>query len=417
MVGVVMDEARSTEALVSAMDACHGRACAAQLELLRFIARADRFEVWRGDGAHDMAHWLWMRYGISDWKARRWIAAGHILAELPRIRAAFVRGDIGIDKVVELTRFATPDTEADLLPWAFRVSSGRIRQKADVLSRRPRADADQADRNRRLQWWYEDEGRTFALATRMPAAEGAVVAKAIEREADRIPVMPDEHPTHDRDARRADALVALASARLADDPDADRATLVIHAPVDAVFAAPPTERVASSRKGCEIEGGGVAAAETVERLACSARLQTVVEDPSGDVVRLGRARRDPPAWMVRQLRYRDGGCTFPACGSRRFAHGHHITWWERGGTTDLSNLTLVCSWHHKLVHEYGWRVHRSRSGRLRWFRPDGKRYRAGPAPPADELDPQDTLPLVAFRSRADTTDAVGIRAGPPPGAA
>ncbi|MDQ5815099.1 MAG: hypothetical protein M3516_02205 [Actinomycetota bacterium] len=27
--------------------------------------------------------------------------------------------------------------------------------------------------------------------------------------------------------------------------------------------------------------------------------------------------------------------------------------WEHGGTTDLNNLTLVCCFHHKLVHEYG----------------------------------------------------------------
>ena len=30
-----------------------------------------------------MAHWLKMRYGISDWKARRWIAAAHALESLP----------------------------------------------------------------------------------------------------------------------------------------------------------------------------------------------------------------------------------------------------------------------------------------------------------------------------------------------
>src|SRR6266511_4082425 len=65
-----------------------------------------------------MAHWLGMRYGISDWKAHRWIAAAHALEDLPLLSEAFSSGELGIDKVVELTRFATPKTEARLIPLA-----------------------------------------------------------------------------------------------------------------------------------------------------------------------------------------------------------------------------------------------------------------------------------------------------------
>jgi len=84
--------------------------------------------------------------------------------------------------------------------------------------------------------------------------------------------------------------------------------------------------------------------------------------------------------MVRQVRYRDRGCRFPGCGTRRFTEAHHIVWWRRGGRTDLDNLLLICSFHHKLVHELGWRIERDRGGTVRWFRPDGIRYRAGPLP-------------------------------------
>jgi hypothetical protein len=55
-----------------------------------------------------MAHWLWMRFGVSDWKARRWMDATRTLESLPLLSQAFASGEIGIDKVVELTRFATP---------------------------------------------------------------------------------------------------------------------------------------------------------------------------------------------------------------------------------------------------------------------------------------------------------------------
>jgi hypothetical protein len=50
---------------------------------------------------------------------------------LPLIDAAFAAGALGVDKVVELTRFATTDNEHELLPWAQRVSAGAIRSRGD----------------------------------------------------------------------------------------------------------------------------------------------------------------------------------------------------------------------------------------------------------------------------------------------
>ena len=143
----------------------------------------------------------------------------------------------------------------------------------------------------------------------------------------------------------------------------------------------PGESSISGSRGHRIEGGGVAPAETVLRLLCNARAQVVAENRAGDVVHLGRISREPPAWMVRQLRHRDRGCTFPGCGDRRYAQAHHVRWWSAGGRTDLANLVLACTTHHKLVHEYGWSLTRRPDGTVRWYRPDGRRHRAGPAPP------------------------------------
>ena len=73
--------------------------------------------------------------------------------------------------------------------------------------------------------------------------------------------------------------------------------------------------------------------------------------------------------------------SLPGMRCRRFTQAHHIVWWERGGSTDLDNLVLVCTFHHKLVHEYGWAVERGPHGMVRWIRPDGSRYQAGAGPP------------------------------------
>src|SRR5204862_6114700 len=67
------------QALVEQADGCHRRVRAAQRELFGVIAELDRTEGWRAWGARDLAHWLWMRYGLSEWKARRWIACAAAL--------------------------------------------------------------------------------------------------------------------------------------------------------------------------------------------------------------------------------------------------------------------------------------------------------------------------------------------------
>ncbi|MGZ5353545.1 MAG: DUF222 domain-containing protein [Actinomycetota bacterium] len=355
--------------LAATMDATHARACRAERELLSLIAEADGREAWRDEGARDTAHWLSMRYGISHWKAHRWIVAAHALESLPRLSEAFARGEIGLDKVVELCRFATADTEGRLIGWARGVSCAAVRRRGDLEARVSIREIRDAERGRFLEWWYLDEGRRFGLEAELPAAQGAIVVRALERLAGEIPAMPGEEDEVYASARRADAFVALCSARVRDDADPDRATVIVHATLDGLVR---------DVGGCEVEGGPVVHPHTVRRLLCNARVQTVLEDRVGNVVGLGRTSREPSAWMVRQVRHRDRECRFPGCGARRFTEAHHVVWWRHGGRTDLDNLLLICSFHHRLVHEHGWSVKRDADGAVRWFRPDGVRYRAGP---------------------------------------
>src|SRR2546425_11297717 len=133
-------------ALVESADAAHALISYTQRHLFSLVAEIDRRNLWEGDGARDMTHWLRMRYGISDWKARRWIAAAHALESLPRISESFASGSLGIDKVVELARFAGPKTEGGLIPWAESVSSGAIRHRGDLTQRQDEREGENADR-------------------------------------------------------------------------------------------------------------------------------------------------------------------------------------------------------------------------------------------------------------------------------
>ena len=361
-----------TDALVGELDELHRRLACDERDLLRLVARADARRVWKDTGARDMASWLSIRYGITVWKARRWLHAAHALETLPALSDALERGRLGLDKVVELARFASFEDEDGLISWASRVSVSAVRRRADLAVRRAMEEVRDAERQRFVTWWYAEDGARFGIEGELPAADGAIVAKAIDRLAERIPTTPGEEGELFASARKADALVTMCSARIGDDPDIDRATVVVHMREGAGPAA--------SQAGADIEGGPVIASETAERLRCESRTQTVVEDASGEPLALGRMSRFPSAAMFRQLRYRDVGCTFPGCGSVRFVKAHHIVWWRNGGRTDLDNLVLVCTFHHKLLHEHGWSVER-RDGVVGWFQPDGSRFVPCPAPP------------------------------------
>lgn len=249
------------DGLVEELDEVNARVGQAQRELLALIARIDEVDhaqVLERWGARDLAHWLSMRYGISGWKARRWIGAAHALDDLPEIAEALADGWLGIDKVAELCRFATPQEQSRLIRWAEGVSCAAIRHRGDVAARTSPDQVLEAEQARTLSWWFTDEGRRMGLQGDFPAAQGAVIVRAIERMADRIPVMPGEDARddgrddgradgrYDRPARCADALAAICSASVAADPDPDRASVLIHAQADA------TGRLGSF----EVEGGG-----------------------------------------------------------------------------------------------------------------------------------------------------------------
>lgn len=364
----------SDDDLLADADEANATVSRAQRELLSLLREIERREAWRADGAQSLAQWVSIRYGISAWKAERWVGAAEALESLPLVAQAFSSGELGIDKVVELTRFATPETEQGLIDWAYDRASGAIRRRANLERRRERQQTLSAERDRSLRCWYSDDGTRFGLEAELPADQGAIVAKALSRLAERVPVMPGDadHP-YPAETRRADALVMLCSGSVASDPDQDRATVVVHTKLESLLGA-------QGAPNAEIEHGPVITPETVQRLACDSRLQVVTEDTHGNPLRLGRLTRTPSAAVVRQLRYRDRECRFPGCGRRRFTAAHHVVFWSRGGRTDLDNLVLLCGFHHRLVHEGGWRLALDSDTTVRWFRPNGLRYRAGPAP-------------------------------------
>src|SRR5437763_447596 len=145
----------------------------------------------------------------------------------------------------------------------------------------------------------------------------------------------------------------------------------------------PVTRLASPET--EAAGGSSIAAGTARGVACGCRWQRVAEDDKGRALGLGRTTRQTPRWLARQVRRRDGGCRFPGCARKRWLHSHHLRWWIRGGPTDPDNLAAICGYHHRLVHEGGWRVEGDPEEERRFVHPLGKVLSTRPVPLRSEV--------------------------------
>ena len=102
--------------------------------------------------------------------------------------------------------------------------------------------------------------------------------------------------------------------------------------------------------------------------------------PAGEITVGRRTRTISPA-LRRALQARDRGCQFPGCTNRLYIHAHHIHHWAHGGSTTADNLVLLCSTHHRLVHEGGFRVSRE-AATVAFHDPHGRLVEQCPAPAA-----------------------------------
>jgi len=215
------------EHLIEALDRAHERLGRAQRDLLGVLGQLEGTGAWAGHGARDGAHWVSMRYGVSMWKAHRLLGAARRLPQLPKLGCALATGVLGLDKTLELARFATAATEGELIGWAREVSCATVRRRGEVATQvEPPAEAQRA---RSLSWWWTDAGARLGLEAELPAEQGSIVVATLQAMAEQVPVMPGEAGGAFAGARRADALVALCTAR-GTVASPERPTLVVHAP-------------------------------------------------------------------------------------------------------------------------------------------------------------------------------------------
>jgi hypothetical protein len=366
----------AAERTVAELDEAIGRLVrqmnADSYRMLVLVREFDDCFGWQKWGYKCCAEWLSWRASVSLSAAREKVRTARALRSLPAIAAAFAAGRLSYSKARALTRVATLQDEDLLLAYALDANVARVEERCrQIRNVAPQSvhHAQRAWSSRTLTAW-RDEGRgMLRLSVEVPIEEGELILKALDfavatgdvATAIDPDVVAESKGTAWR-AQQADALVAVMRSYLGDghgegSATADHFQVVVHADLE------------SLTRGV---GRADLPIETVKRLLCDCSVVTVAEDGEGNPLDVGRKQRTVSTPLRRALHARDRGCTFPGCHRTRHLDGHHLKHWLEGGETNPGNMTLLCTYHHRMLHEGGFSIGKEAGGALRFVTADGR---------------------------------------------
>lgn len=300
----------------------------ATFALLKLIYEFDEQHGYAHEGCKTTAQWLTYRCGIGPAAAREKVRVARALHELEKIPAAFAQGRVSYSKVRALTRVADAKNEQRLLNIALHATAAQTEKV--IRHYRQSLAVKSVKEDRSTLSYYKDSAGGLVFKGRLSAEHATLLLKALE-----MIEPPAEASGHQRSAECLMGVVEQALADTGEHRSSSADRFQIQVDLDDSPLAEPLK----ARLTCDASVVAHQRCEHTEPLP--ARKTRVVAGP-----------------LRRALHKRDGGCRFPGCTQSRFVDAHHIHHWARGGETKLSNLVLLCRFHHRLVHEEGFRVHR-----------------------------------------------------------
>jgi hypothetical protein len=304
--------------------------------------------------------------------------------DLAATRDALASGDVSVRhaRVVEQTVRSLPakvraDAEAFLLGEAATFDPGQLGK----LGHHIRHVVDSADterveraaqRRRELSSFDRGDG-AWALRGTLSNEDHARLMAMLDPLAAPRPAADGTPDRRTPAQRRADALMEVVDRVLDDGPlptsRGARPHLSITAGLDTLLKLP-------GAPAADTTWGGPISAEALRRFACDAGVSLILLDSHGVPLDVGRERRTVSPGLWAALAVRDRGCVFPTCDRPpEWCQAHHCRHWSDGGETKLTNLTLLCTYHHRVVHHHGWDIAFGADGRPdlippKWIDPD-----------------------------------------------
>ena len=337
---------------------------AATYKLLSLIREFDERLGFLRWGLDNCAEWLAWRCDLSMATAREKVRVAHALKHLPLVSSTFATGALSYTKVRALTRVATVANEESLVAFAQRHTAQHVDEYCRELRMGDESSISIAERafaNRSLRVRRDAARGMITITLDLPVEAGELVDRALDKARDdeclEIPDLVDTSWSK----RQADAFVTMVKEYLNGyskdrQSGSDNYLVTIHVDQSALAGE---------------QGRSALPIESVKRLCCDSQAAVLTEE-NGQPLSIGRKSRIVPTAIRRAVRARDNNCcTFPGCNNRRFLHCHHVEHWSNGGDTSLDNLLLLCTKHHTLVHEGGFRIDKDFADNWAFFRPDG----------------------------------------------
>ena len=307
-----VQEAHRINAELVAIQAARAELEIREVPLLQQVIALETFHVF---GCVTITEYLERVLGYQHRTAQEKVRVARALVELPALRAALNNKQLAYWRVRELSRLATPATEA---AWIDKTLDMDSRELEAFLAQHAKGDEPgkptRADQRVKVmlelspeyaEWWYQQR-------TRVAAELG-------------------EEITDDD---------VLASLREVDAGDAAGAS----APIRTIIAT-----CRDCKKLWQTLGGAERPADPVA--VAMARCDSEhLGDVEADVP--SRIRKTVSKRMRENVLARDGyRCAVPGCNARRHLDAHHLWFLSRGGPNKISNLLTLCSGHHRRLHD------------------------------------------------------------------
>src|SRR6195952_4067355 len=316
-------------------------------------------------------------------------AASDLTGRLPATLDLLRGGEISLRHATDLadaTRSLTPESatvvETAVLERApeqtatqFRASVKRAVLRVSSPAEEEKTHTD-AVAERRVVLFPDERGMAWVNAY-LSADDAATMMAALDAIAQET-IHGKGGDTRTADQRRADALVELCSAALA-DPHLTRA----HGQRPAVqITVAASTLMGLDDQPAELGGDRPITAAMARRIASdpTAQWRTLITNDQGMVLHAGTKTYRPPADMTRTVIARDVHCVFPGC-RKKAAHADldHIQAFKRGDLTTQANLMSLCRRHHRLKHTGKWTVERDdKTGVTTWTDRRGRQYKTRP---------------------------------------
>ncbi len=327
-----------------------------ELEFAQTAAEFARTDEYDEQGSTSPIDWIRHTCHMTSTSAAVCLAVGKNLERLPESVQAMKSGEVGFAHLTVMARTlnAVPDRfeEGRLLEQARESSPGKFhyicrhfRHAADPKGYAAEQAEQVENRSLHLSMW---EDGSYVLNGVLDAVGGAAVRTALEPLARKS----GEDDTRERDRRLADALVELAEGSM------QKPQIQVTSSVETLLGL-------VGAPAAEMAFALPISAKTVERFACDSGVTRVLLGSESTVIDVGRSKRTVSGPARRALDARDGHCRWPGCDRpAKWSAAHHVVHWIHGGSTDLSNLVLLCHRHHWMVHEGKWQIVQSDDGRM-----------------------------------------------------